>query len=164
MNYLATTDYLTYGLNATTDPSWITAASIVAYAGDVDRFETVASFWHYFGQHVIDGHAPKRKAGSPVTWSPKGRTAVYLMGDSIIKNRNNKWRAFYDEALATEKETHEVKHPGCKTPLGHCGARARRRMVKEILKQFFLAVKGEEIRDGHVTGENHRTLAVANAG
>jgi len=27
MNYLATTDYLTYGLDAATDPSWITAAS-----------------------------------------------------------------------------------------------------------------------------------------
>jgi len=29
MNYLATTDYLTYGLEATTDPSWITAASAI---------------------------------------------------------------------------------------------------------------------------------------
>ncbi len=29
MNYLATTDYLTYGLDATTDPSWITAASAI---------------------------------------------------------------------------------------------------------------------------------------
>jgi hypothetical protein len=29
MNYLATTDYLTYGLDAATDPSWITAASAI---------------------------------------------------------------------------------------------------------------------------------------
>ncbi len=29
MNYLATTDYVTYGLDATTDPSWITAASAI---------------------------------------------------------------------------------------------------------------------------------------
>ena len=29
MNYLATTDYLTYGLEATTDPSWMTAASAI---------------------------------------------------------------------------------------------------------------------------------------
>ena len=29
MNYLATTDYLTYGLEATTDPSWVTAASAI---------------------------------------------------------------------------------------------------------------------------------------
>lgn len=29
MNYLATTDYLTYGLDAATDPAWITAASAI---------------------------------------------------------------------------------------------------------------------------------------
>jgi hypothetical protein len=29
MNYLETTDYLTYGLEATTDPSWVTAASAI---------------------------------------------------------------------------------------------------------------------------------------
>lgn len=29
MNYLDSTDYLTYGLDATTDPSWITAASAI---------------------------------------------------------------------------------------------------------------------------------------
>jgi hypothetical protein len=29
MNYLATTDYLTYGLDAATDPSWVTAASAI---------------------------------------------------------------------------------------------------------------------------------------
>ena len=29
MDYLATTDYLTYGLDATTDPSWVTAASAI---------------------------------------------------------------------------------------------------------------------------------------
>jgi hypothetical protein len=29
MNYLATTDYITYGLDPATDPSWITAASAV---------------------------------------------------------------------------------------------------------------------------------------
>jgi len=29
MNYLETTDYLTYGLDAATDPSWVTAASAI---------------------------------------------------------------------------------------------------------------------------------------
>jgi hypothetical protein len=29
MNYLATTDYLTYGLDASTDQSWITSASAI---------------------------------------------------------------------------------------------------------------------------------------
>ncbi len=29
MDYLATTDYLTYGLDPTTDPSWVTAASAI---------------------------------------------------------------------------------------------------------------------------------------
>ena len=29
MNYLDTTEYLTYGLDAATDPSWVTAASAI---------------------------------------------------------------------------------------------------------------------------------------
>src|ERR1700756_4738757 len=29
MNYLATSDYLTYGLDTATDPSWVTAASAI---------------------------------------------------------------------------------------------------------------------------------------
>lgn len=143
--------------------SWNTAATVVAFSGGIDRFDTVASLWHYCGEHVVDGQAPKRKKGSAVTWSPKLRTALWQMSDSLIKNRNNPWRAFYEDELAKELAVHEVKHPGCKTPQGHCGARSRRKLRKEILKRFFLACNGREYRvsDGHVSIENQVSDAVA---
>lgn len=143
--------------------SWITAASIVAYAGGMDRFPAVASFWHYFGQHVIDGKAPKRKAGTPCTWSTIGRTTVYLMGDSLIKNRNNPWRPYYEQAREQEKATHAEKHPNCPAPDGHCTARAKRKMCKEILKRFFLAANGQEFKQqySHIARETHQGSAVA---
>jgi hypothetical protein len=134
--------------------SWISAASIVAYCGDFARFPAVASLWHFLGQHVTEGKAPKRKAGAAMDWNPRGKTALYLLGSSIIKNRANPWRAYYDEALAAELAVHETKHPDCPTPAGHCGARARRKMVKEIVKQFYLAVSGIDVR-GQSAAETH---------
>lgn len=142
--------------------SWGTAATVVSFSGGMDRFDTVAAFWHYCGEHVVDGHAPKRAKGKPVDWSPKLRTALWQMSDSIIKNRNNPWRDFYEVELTKELAVHEVKHPGCKTPQGHCGARSRRKLRKEILKRFYLACQGTEFESGgHLWSENHEKGAAA---
>jgi hypothetical protein len=140
--------------------SWIMAASVVAFSGGMDRFPNVASLWHYMGQHVIEGKMPRRKAGQPVTWSTNGRTVLYQLGESIIKNKNNPWRAYFDEAKAEELARHSEKHPGCKSPQGHCNAMARRKMAKEILKRFYLASQGIKYssRSGR---ENHFALAAA---
>lgn len=128
--------------------AWITAASVVAFSGGIDRFERVQSLWHYFGMHVVDGKAPRRKAGNVVTWSPNCRKTMYCLGDSIIKNRANPWRDYFDEAKAQYLSTH-TESCGCKYPDGHSNARARRKMVKEILKRFFLAAKNIQFEQGH---------------
>lgn len=143
--------------------AWTTAATVVSLSGGVDRFDTVAAFWHYCGEHVVDGSAPKRRKGSPVTWNPKIRTALWSLGDSIMKNRNNPWREFYEDTRAQEMETHLQKHPGCKTINGHCTARALRKMRKEILKRFFLAVKGQEYRESgdRIMSENQHAVVAA---
>jgi hypothetical protein len=130
--------------------SWIMAASFVAYSGGFDRFETVASLWHYYGQHVgTDGRAPKRRKGMNIDWNPRGRTILYQLASTIIKNRKNPWRDFFDTARATEIAAHDTKHPGCKTKDGHCTMMASRKMVKEITKQFFLAEKGIGYQENH---------------
>lgn len=129
--------------------SWITAAMVVAFSGGLDRFDSVASFWHYCGEHVVDGQAPKRKKGQAVTWSPKLRTTLWQMSSSIMKNRSNPWRKFFEETREQEIDTHSEKHPGCKTVDGHCTARSLRKMRKEILKQFFLSVRGVEYLKKH---------------
>lgn len=135
--------------------SWVLAASVVSTSGGFDRFDDVASLWHYFGLHVVEGKSPKRTKGSPVSWSPFGRKTAYMLGDVIIKatDRNgtreaNPWRGKYDEYREIERAGHSEKCP-CKTPDGHSTARARRKVVKEIFKQFFVSVKGEKFIEGH---------------
>lgn len=129
--------------------SWIMAASFVAYSGGFDRFPTVASLWHYYGQHVVDGAAPKRKKGQNIDWNPRGRVMLYQLASTIIKNRKNPWRAVFDEYRAQEIAMHDTKHPGCKHKDGHSTSRAMRKMVKEIVKQFFLAYNGVQFQEGH---------------
>lgn len=146
--------------------SWIMAASFVAYSGGFDRFEDVASLWHYYGQHVgTDGRAPKRRKGTVMDWNPRGRTILYQLSSTIIKNRKNPWRDFFDEARAIEIAAHDIKHPGCKTKDGHCTMMAARKMVKEITKRFFLAEKGLVYQENHnplnqIEGENLHTAVL----
>lgn len=137
--------------------SWVLASSIVSASGGFDRFDEVASVWHYYGMHVVDGKAPKKKAGTPMDWSPNGRKALYMLGDVIIKategseqrpREANPWRAVFDQFREQEHAAHEAKC-GCKFPDGHSTSRARRKVVKEIMKQFFLAVKGETYQQNH---------------
>jgi hypothetical protein len=136
--------------------SWITAASVATIIGDISRFPNVAALWHYFGQHVTeDGNAPKKVKGQPVSWSPEGRKVLYQLGDSIIKNRNNPWRDFFDKAKADELAVHMEKHPGCKHIQGHSNARARRKMVKEIMKRYFLAMTNEKFVKDHKSTSAH---------
>lgn len=135
--------------------SWILSAAVVSTSGGFDRFDDVASLWHYYGMHVVDGKAPKRAKGVPMDWSPFGRLTAYQLGDVIIKGTDwggrrdaNPWRAKFDEYREIELAEHESKCK-CKTPEGHSTARARRKTVKALFKKFFLAVKGEKFIEGH---------------
>lgn len=141
--------------------SYGTAAAIVAASGGLERFDRVSSVWHYFGQHNVDGKAAKRKKGVPMTWSPNGRTALYLMMESIIKNTKNPWNAKVHAIQEAELAVHAIKHPDCPTPKGHTLAMAKRKVQKEILKRFFLALKGEKFVDGQHQDEIHEPHAVA---
>lgn len=124
-----------------------TAASLVAAINGIDRFESVAGLWKFCGQHVVDGKSPKRAKGCASDWSPRAKVVLYLLGVAIQKNNANPWNAIYRRFKERELSIHHEKHPGCKTPQGHCDARARRLMVKEILKRFYLEAKGERFLD-----------------
>lgn len=126
-----------------------TSAYVVSEIGDCTRFPTVASIWHYAGYHVVDGKAPKRARGKNIDWNPKLRTALWSMSDSIIKNRQNRWRDEYDKFKAQYAPKH-AERCKCTTGDGHIGAYARRRVVKEILKEFWIACnKGQTQADNH---------------
>lgn len=127
----------------------IIAATVVSCIGDIGRFDDVASLWHYMGQHVVDGRMPTRQKGVNIDWNPKGRTILHILGQCVIKNRNNPWRDYFDQARTREIEIHENKHPGCKTRDGHCTAMAARKTSKEILKRFYLAASNKEYVKNH---------------
>lgn len=131
--------------------SWITAASIVSLTQGIDRFPGVAQFWSYFG--MGDAEKQKRRKGQPSNWSARGRLVCYQLGESIIKNKNNPWRLFFDEA----KAEYLAKHTDacCKAAKGHPHAQARRKMVKEILKRFYLAASGVKYDSDHSPRETH---------
>jgi hypothetical protein len=127
-----------------TSTGWMTSAAVVALLGDMDRFATVQGLWHYCGYHVVEGKAPRRQKGKTNTWNSKVQTALWQWSMSMLKTMNKTWRPVYDAYRAQEMAVHEEKHPGCKSIEGHCGARARRRVVKDVLKEYFLAAKGIE--------------------
>jgi hypothetical protein len=122
--------------------SWMTAATVVAFLGDPGRFSGVQAMRHYCGYHVVDGHAAKRKKGEAQTWNGKIRTALWSWSTSMLKTRNPVWRPLYDEYLAAELEVHGKKHPKCTAIQGHCGARARMKVVQQVLKQFYVDAMG----------------------
>jgi len=160
------------------DGSWVSAANVVSLTGGIERFPNVASLWAYCGEHVVNGRAPKRAVGAASNWNARLRTCLWQMGDSIIKQaggvskktgkarKMNPWRAFYDEVRAEELAAHDVKckqkNDGpCAHPDGHCGARAQRKMRKEILKRFFLACQSIPFEKGHVSQKPEERFDVA---
>lgn len=156
---------------------WNSAAKLVAYSGGLERFHSVSAFWKFCGLDVRDGKAPKRKMGEHGGWSPRLRTACWQLGDSIYKNRANPWRAVYERNRAAEFAEHDAKC-GCKHKDGHSTNRAKRKMVKELLKKFFLACchhsseiqrpsaarQEGEIGDGHPTADTHGYSAIPENG
>jgi len=152
--------------------SHLLSAQLIAYI-DIDKFDKVSSLWHYVGMHVVGGTAPKRKRGSKIDWNPQLRMICYKISDSFIKQRTPKYRSIYDkekkrqlkllrdhglldnQLLDVSKrkkgETRIVLKPILsmssppKSKL-HVENRARRKAVKEFLKDLFLNWKqGEEI-------------------
>lgn len=116
---------------------YVVAGEFVARTGDASRFPTVSSFFRYHGQHVVNGHAPKRERGKPSDWNSKTRTVLWKTIDAGLKNNNPIIRPLYEEYKIAELAAHDEKHPGCKAKEGHCGARARRRVTKELLTRYY---------------------------
>lgn len=63
----------------------ILAGGMLAYAGDISKFDTISKLWAYAGLHVVEGHAPMRKQGSTINWNPKLRTIAWKIGESFVK-------------------------------------------------------------------------------
>jgi len=97
-------------------------------------FPNVSKWWHYMGEHVVDGKKPKMQKGITVDWSPKGRAISYTIGDSFEGQRNSAPHP-YKEYYLQQKEKLRAIYPD-KT-LGHTRSMARMKTSKLFLSHFW---------------------------
>ncbi|PMP94995.1 MAG: hypothetical protein C0167_03505 [Nitrososphaera sp.] len=126
----------------------------------IAAFPNVSKFWKYFGVHVEDGHAPRRRRGeSEGVNTFLKMTVLKKLADSLIRTgarvdspyerlyrkMREEYRAKYAAALADyhlcprwrecQARIGPGKHPPCNA---HIDAMARRYMVKEFLKDLWI--------------------------
>jgi len=133
-----------------------------------------SSFWKFCGMHPEGARG--RSRGEKIGYNPWMKTHVWKVGDSFVKQRTPKYRSIYDCAKEEEREKlndpisdpkncphyeecfeelkekaeragREPKSPSCR---GHIDNRARRKMVKEFLKDFWVewrSLEGLEVRE-----------------
>jgi hypothetical protein len=131
---------------------------------DIRKAEHVSSLWKYFGYHVVNGRAVKRKKGEKLGFNPDMRVLGYKIADSFVKHRTTVYRQIYEERKrrAMEKLNHpevnpencprykecmeELKKKATRTGRGvkkppcakHIHLRACREMVKEFLRHLWV--------------------------
>lgn len=132
---------------------------------DITKAKHASSFWKYAGLHVEDGQAVRRIKGKKLGFNIRVRTFCWKIGDSLLKQRTPFYRDIYDEAKI--KEAEKLRHPEkdphncpvhetCLKRLSakakrlkqstkelpckkHIDYRARRKMIKRFLLDFWLA-------------------------
>jgi hypothetical protein len=118
----------------------------------IGAFPTVSSYWAWWGLHVKDGHAPKRKRGDNLNWSPKMRTLAWKIGKQFVLQGRG-YRALYDaykDRLTAERMPLGAcpQYEACKAALkkaaktackGHIDAMARRYAVKMFVSDLWAA-------------------------
>lgn len=109
----------------------------------ISAFSNVSKLWKFCGLDVVDGHAPKRRRGSTITWNPKMRTLCWKIGESFVKN-GDYYRSRYEEFRKIEDERDFIcaickkNHPKATQCIkGHRYARAKRKTVKMFLAHLF---------------------------
>ena len=116
----------------------------------IEAFDTVSKYWAWWGLHVVDGHAAKRKKGENINWNPKMRTLSWKIGKQFVMQGEG-YRQIYDQEkdrlteqrLPIGKCPHYEeckaklktrKEPACK---GHIHAMAKRKTVKLFLSHLW---------------------------
>ncbi len=121
---------------------------------DITLVDHVSALWKWAGYAVVDGKADGRRKGEKITYNPRLKKTVYLVGDSFIKSRSP-YRDIYDKA----KEKYERDPELTKM---HIHRRAARKMVKLWLShlwQVWREVEGLPVVNAYVHQHmNHTTI------
>lgn len=116
-------------------------ARLLSAIGDPAERQKVSQLWAYCGFHVIDGEAPRRRAGSQLNFSMTARMRTRLIAESCVKQAKSPYRAVYDAGREKyEDATHQ-------TPCAQCGSKGKPAEV------------GSELRDGHKHARALRLVA-----
>lgn len=133
-------------------------AKIIAEAGrDLSDYETPAKLWKRFGEHVVNGQAPRARRGEKLGFSPYRRSVSFQLGDSMIKaggtmekGNLSPWKAVYEHRKRYEVTRAEAngltvvptakitkKNASQHMSEGHVHNRAMRYMRKKFLEALW---------------------------
>lgn len=118
------------------------AGGLIAFVGDIARFDTISKLWKYAGLAVDNGQIQKKKKGQKAAWNHKLKSLCWLYADEFMKFGEQPYRRIYDE----EKE----RQIGRGLKRGHAHNRALRKTAKIFLEHFW--VKSRELK-GLPTGK-----------
>lgn len=116
----------------------------------IQAFDTCSKYWAWWGLHVVEGKAAKRRRGENINWNPKMRTLAWKIGKQFVI-QGERYRMYYDrEKLrqtairmplgacpqyeACKAKLKNRKKPACK---GHIDAMARRKAVKTFISHLY---------------------------
>jgi hypothetical protein len=123
-------------------------ARVVGECGDLSAYRTVSGVWKRAGLAVINGKRQRRVAGEEAIehgYSPERRASFWNCMDALFKHQGKDddatdWRRMYDVAKEKAMESETITMKGDGTPNGkHADARARRYVMKAILKHLTIA-------------------------
>lgn len=129
------------------------AGGLLAFTQDVNRFPTQSHLMAYFGLHVVDGEAPRKRTGQKANWHGEARSILLgVFGDSLVKQNTPECRDIYDKEKAKQLPRCEAKFKGKKITKkdGTVGEipwklvaerRARRKAVKHFVKRYWQSYK-----------------------
>lgn len=83
-----------------------TAAKIIFYVKDIERFPTVSKLWRYAGYGVTNGKADTLRKGEKLCYNPRFKGMLYYTGMLLI-SKSKKYRAYYEKT----KEYYRVNRP-----------------------------------------------------
>lgn len=127
----------------------VLSANLIKEFGDCSQYDTVSKLWAHCGQNVKDGKAPKRVKGELITYSPRLKTLVWKISDSLMKQNKSYYRQIYDtekekqmnriyeEGYLFEKYGKPYKKEDTKLSKGHGHNRALRKMRKIFLSHYW---------------------------
>lgn len=135
------------------------AAQLIAQVDDIGKFATVAKLWRFSGYAVIGGKAEPKANRMHYNGTLKG--VAWKIGDQFIRHHTPGYREIYDDEKARQKQLNPnslcTKCEGVAIKNGqswqcpehkdarvdftprHLDLRARRKMIKELLKEFWKA-------------------------